>query len=79
MSLSYLSVTLAVMSVFIIPGRTSNTCTPSPAKRTDQSCEAMESPALAMQYSPRLTEAVWTDIEVTKTSLYPPGNRDSPG
>ena len=57
MSLSYFSFTPAVMSVAMIPGRTSNTCTPSVARREAHSLVTIPSPAFEMQYSPRLMEA----------------------
>ena len=78
-SRSYLAFAPAVMSVAMMPGRTSRTWMPSPASRTAQSWEAMASPALEMQYSPRFTDAVWADIDDTKTSLYPPESRLPPG
>ena len=57
MSLSYFSFTPEVMSVAMMPGRTSNTCTPSVARREAHSLVTMPRPALEMQYSPRLIEA----------------------
>ncbi len=58
----------------MIPGRSSSTCTPSPASRTAQSCEVIASPAFEMQYSPRLTDAVSAEMDVTKMILNPPGS-----
>ena len=58
MSFSYFSLTTAVMSVMIMPGRTSNTEIFSSARRSAKSFVTMEMPALDMQYSPRLTEEV---------------------
>ena len=49
----YLSATPAVMSVWMMPGRTSKTGMPSPARRSAKSFVTMEIPALDTQYSPR--------------------------
>ena len=46
---SYLSLTLLVMSVAMIPGRSSTTCMPSAARRTAHNRAAMDRPALEMQ------------------------------
>ena len=40
---------------------------PSPASRTAHSCEAIASPALLTQYSPRFVEATVAETEVTLT------------
>ena len=48
-SASYLAVTPAVMSVRMMPGRTSNTEMPSPASRSASTFVHMASPALEMQ------------------------------
>ena len=41
------------MSVWMMPGRTSKTGMPSPARRSAKSFVTMEIPALDTQYSPR--------------------------
>ena len=48
----------AVISVIMMPGRTSKTEMPSLASRSANSLVTMEIPALEMQYSPRLVEEV---------------------
>ena len=59
------------MSVAMMPGRSSSTCTPCSARRTAHSCDAIARPAFEMQYSPRLIDAVSAEIDVTKTILKP--------
>ena len=54
----YFSDTPAVISVWMMPGRTSNTGMPYSASRSANSWVVIEMPALEMQYSPRLTEEV---------------------
>src|SRR3954452_17213145 len=66
---SYFSLTPAVISVRIIPGRTSNTPIPSAAKRNAKSLTAIASAALDKQYSPRSIEAMVAETEETKTML----------
>ena len=46
------------MSVAMMPGRTSNTGMPAGARRSAKSLVTMLTPALLMQYSPRLVLAV---------------------
>ena len=65
MSRSYFSVTPLVMSVRMMPGRTSYTPTPSGASRVAKSCVIMPMPALERQYCPRLVLAT-----VVPVSLY---------
>ena len=50
---SYFWWTTLVMSVSMMPGRTSNTGMPSAASLSAKSMVTMETPALLMQYSPR--------------------------
>ena len=69
MSASYFALTPAVMSVAMIPGRSSKTCTPSAASRAAHSVLAMARPALLTQYSPRVTDAMAAETEETNTSL----------
>ena len=57
------------MSVAMMPGRSSRTEIPASARRTAQSCVAMPSPALEMQYSPRLIDAVLAERDEMKMSL----------
>ena len=60
-------VTPAVMSVAMIPGRTSKTGMPCSARRAAKRRAAIDSPALLTQYSPRLGEAISADTEVMNT------------
>src|ERR1017187_7106443 len=64
---SYAFSTLAIMSVRIIPGRISKTFTPISASRCAYSATDMLRPAFEMQYSPRFTDAVYAEIDVTNT------------
>ena len=70
MSASYLPLTVAVMPVAIMPGRISFTGMPYSARRSAKSAVIMETPALEMQYSPRLVELVYADIEEILTMLF---------
>ena len=49
------------------PGRTSNTGTPSAASLTAKSEDAIASPALLTQYSPRFGDTIVAETEVTNT------------
>src|SRR4051812_21139402 len=62
-SLSYFSLTPAVMSVCIIPGLTSNTGILNSPNLTANNCVAMPSPAFEIQYSPRFVETTVADME----------------
>lgn len=57
-SFSYLAATPAVISVRMMPGRTSNTARRIRPAGSANSMVTMESPALDTQYSPRFTEEV---------------------
>ena len=69
MARSYLSLTLAVMSVRMMPGLTSKTETPSSARRSASSLVSMASPALEMQYSLRSGVAISALTEPMLTML----------
>ena len=69
MSLSYFSFTPAVISVSIMPGHISLTSIPSPARRSANSLVIIPTPALEMQYSPRLIELVYAEQEEILTIL----------
>ena len=62
-----LPLTPAVISVAMTPGRTSLTRIPSGASRAAQSWVAIETPALEMQYSPRLKLTIVEEQEATLT------------
>ena len=64
---SYAARTGAVMSVAIIPGRTSYTCIPDAARRVANNRTAIASPAFETQYSPRAMEAISAETDVTNT------------
>ena len=68
-SLSYFSLTLPVISVAIIPGRTSNTGMLYSARRSAKSVVTIETPAFEIQYSPLDVEDVYADIDPIFTIL----------
>ena len=55
------------MSVAMMPGRTSKTGMPSPPAARQRGVTAIARPALLTQYSPRFSDAISADTEVTKT------------
>lgn len=66
-SFSYFSFTPAVISVRMMPGRTSKTGIPYSARRSANSFVTIEMPALLIQYSPRLVDEVYADIDAIFT------------
>ena len=66
---SYYSLTFEVISVSMMPGLISITLTPYSASLEAKSLVIIDIPALEMQYSPLLTEAVYADIEEIFTIL----------
>ena len=83
-SASYFAATPAVMSVRMMPGRTSKTAMPSAASRAAKPCTAMARPAFDTQYSTRLSDTISAEHEETKISArpflrpcrqHPPGDR----
>src|SRR3989339_670368 len=63
MRLSYFSVTAAVMSVLMMPGRISYTLMLCSERRSAKSLVIMETPAFDTQYSPRPGDEVYEDME----------------
>ena len=59
------------MPVRMMPGQISLTVMPSLAKRSAKSLVIIETPALEIQYSPRLTELVYAEQEEMLT-IEPP-------
>ena len=67
MSRSYFFLTVAVMSVAMRPGRTSNTSMPRPDRASAKSVAVMLKAALDTQYSGREVEDTEAEMEVMKT------------
>src|SRR5690606_20502934 len=76
-NVSYFSLTPLVISVCIIPGLNSMTEIFSAASRTAHNLVTIANPALDMQYSQRLIEAVVAEIDDTITILKQPGRMGS--